>query len=140
TGWGVASFLAMGESGTQERVFAEGEAVYVNTDAVNLRSEPGLETEVVVVLTQHQSGAVYAGPETVDGHTWYQIESAEGTGWASAQFFGKGSADPAPVTLSIGTYVVSADGDAVNIRTEPGVESPVVTELLAGETAEVIGG
>lgn len=140
TGWTVGSFLATGESGSQERVFAAGDGVYVNTDAVNLRGEPGLESEVVVVLIQNQAGNVIEGPESADGHTWYQIESAEGTGWASAQFFGKGSADPAPVSLSVGTLVVTADGDAINIRTEPGVNSPVVTQLVAGESAEVIGG
>lgn len=140
TGWCVGSFLATSESGSQERVFASGEAVYVNTDAVNLRSQPGLDADVVVVLTQHQNGIVLAGPEPADGHTWYQVESAEGTGWASAQFFGKGSADPAPVSFSIGTLVTTADGDAVNIRTEPGVGNSVVAQLLAGDAAEVIGG
>lgn len=140
TGWGVGSFLATSESGSTERVFAEGESVYVNTDAVNLRGRAGLNADVVVVLTQNSNGTVLAGPESADGHTWYQIESADGTGWASAQFFGKGTADPAPVSLSIGTLVVSADGDAVNIRTDPGVANAVVAQLLAGETAKVIGG
>lgn len=140
TGWGVGSFLATSESGSRERVFAAGDSVYVNTDAVNLRSQPGLDSYVEVVLVQQQGGVVIAGPESADGHTWYQIESAEGTGWASAQFFGKGSADPAPVSFSIGTLVTTADGDAVNIRTEPGVNNAVVTQLVAGEAAAVIGG
>src|SRR5699024_5065218 len=139
-GWSVGSFLATGETGSPERVLTNGEAVYVNTHAVNLRSPPGLAADVVVVLTQHQSGSVEHGPEATNGHNRFELELAGCTGWASAQFFGKGTADPAPVTLSIGSLVVSADGDAVNIRTEPGVESPVAAQLLAGETAEVIGG
>lgn len=140
TGWSVGSFLATGDSGSQERIFAAGDGVYVNTDAVNLRSGPGLANSVVTVLTQNQTGNVLAGPESADGHTWYQFESQEGTGWASAQFFGKGTADPAPVSFSIGTIVTSADGDAINIRTAPGIGSSVVSQLTAGESAEVIGG
>lgn len=139
-GWAVGSFLAVSDSGSQERVFAAGDSVYVNTDAVNLRASAALEADVVTVLVQNEGGTVLAGPESADGHTWYKIESAAGTGWASAQFFGKGAADPAPVSFSIGTMVVSVDSDAVNIRTEPGVASALVAQLAPGEAAEVIGG
>lgn len=140
TGWSVGSFLATSESGSRERVFAIGEAVYVNTDAVNLRATPSLNSDVVTVLLHHENGSVLAGPESADGHTWYQIETASGTGWASAQFFGKGSADPAPVSFSIGTLVTTADGDAVNIRSAAGVNNGVIAQVGPGEAAEVIGG
>lgn len=140
TGWCVGSFLGVGENSTNTHAFAEGDGVYVNTDAVNLRDTAGLSGEVVTVLVQNQDGKVISGPETVDGYVWYLIETADGTGYGSAQYFSTGTADPAPVSFSISAQVVSADGDAINIRTEPGVNSPIVTQLRSGETAEVIGG
>lgn len=139
SGWAVGSFLANEDGASQERVFASGDAVYVNSDAVNLRGNPSMSGDVVTVLLQNQDGTVLDGPQTADGHTWYQIETTDGTGWASAQFFGKGAADPAAVSFSIGTLVTSADGDAVNIRTEPGVANEVVATLASGSSAEVIG-
>ena len=44
------------------------------------------------------------------------------------------------MSFSIGTQVTTVDGDAVNIRVEPGVSNEVVTRLFEGDIAEVIGG
>ncbi len=139
TGWAVGSFLAGEDGGSQERVFAIGDGVYVNTDAVNLRANPAIDGDVVTVLIQNASGSVLDGPQTADGHTWYQIETAEGTGWASAQFFGKGTADPASGAFAAGTVVTTADGDVVNIRVEPGTGNEIVAELGTGTSATVVG-
>ncbi len=140
SGWAVGQFLAIKGAGSTERTFAPGDSVYVTTEAVNLRSNPSLKGDVVVVLFPKEGGKVLAGPETADGHTWYNIESEGGTGWASAQFFGKGTADPAGQQFAAGTLVASADGDAVNIRIEPGTGGSIVTQIQPGDTAEVIGG
>lgn len=139
-GWSVGTFLRATESGATMKAFAINDAVYVSTDAVNLRSSPRLDSDIVMILLQMDAGVVLSGPESSDGFIWYKIQSSDGTGWASAQYFNKGSADPAPVSFSIGTPVTTADGDAVNIRTEPSANSDVVIQLLEGETAEVIGG
>jgi uncharacterized protein YgiM (DUF1202 family) len=140
TGWAVGQFLATNGTGSTERSFTAGDAVYVNNEAVNLRAKASLKGDVVVVLFPKEGGVVLAGPESADGHTWYEIETAGGTGWASAQFFGKGAADPAGQQFAKGARVASADGDAVNIRTAPGTGSAIVAQMEPGETAEVIGG
>lgn len=139
-GWSVGTFLSSSESASVDRTFIEGDSVYVNTDAVNLRDNAGLDSRVLTVLLQDTTGTVIGGPESASGHTWYRVRTAEGTGWASAQYFGKGSADRASNTdLVKGTYVTSADGDAVNVRTEPGLGSAIVTQLRNGDTAEIVG-
>ena len=140
TGWCVGAFLAAEGSGTVDRTFAAGDEVYVNTDAVNLRSSASLTGDVVTVLLQGQGGKVTDGPQSADGHTWYQFQTSDGIGWGSAQFFGKGSADPSDQGFPTGTLVMSSDDDAVNVRSAPGTGNAIVTQLKAGETAEVTGG
>ncbi len=140
TGWCVGSFLAAKGSGSVDRTFAIGDNVYVNTDAVNLRANASLKGEVVAVLLQDQDGEVLDGPRSADGHTWYQIETVEGTGWSSAQYFGKGAADPAAQGFPIGTIVASSDGDAVNVRSAPGTDNAIITQITSGDIARVTGG
>lgn len=58
----------------------------VTANVLNVRSEPGLDGEIVATLVAGQTVQVVDGPTTVDGRAWYQIATAEITGWCAAEF------------------------------------------------------
>ncbi|MCA9833744.1 MAG: SH3 domain-containing protein [Thermomicrobiales bacterium] len=140
TGWASGQFLALTESGSTARAFTSGEAIYVNTDWVNLRSTASTSADIVDVLLQNANGKVLDGPTSADGYTWYQMQFGDVTGWAAAQYFGKGSADPASTGFIIGAGVTTADGDAVNVRNSASIGSNIVTQIDEGEVATISGG
>ena len=89
-GDGVDEWLSpqLGEPQPANRPPAVGDRVVVTMGAdgqLSVRSSPGTEA---VLLTRANSGSqftVLAGPQSVDGYTWYQIRSDDGAteGWAA---------------------------------------------------------
>lgn len=139
-GWAVSQFLAADGDGNTEREFNKDDAIYVSTDAVNLRSDASVDAEIVIVLAQNAAGKVIQGPTSADGYLWYQMQFGDDSGWAAAQYFGKGAADPAVTGFTQGTQVISADGDAVNVREAADVSSAIVTQIDQGESGTISGG
>lgn len=140
TGWAAENFFARGDSASTLHQFSAGAAVYVNTDALNIREQPAIDADPVAVLPTNATGTITAGPEESDGHTWYQVETAEGAGWAAAQFLSKGTPDPATTGgIRAGDQIVM-NTDALNIRAEPSTAGEWVAALYQGETASVIDG
>jgi hypothetical protein len=93
--------------------FSVGDTAVVDTDALNLRAEPGIDAEVVSVLTQGTTATVTDGPESADDYGWYALELDDGTtGWAASDFLALlGSIDPGFVaTMEAGTGVTVLDG------------------------------
>ncbi len=141
TGWVAESFVAPFNAGAAASdVFAAGDDVYVNTDAINIRDAAGISAKSLAVLVTNESGTIADGPKEADGYTWYRIETASGTGWAAAQYLRKGNPDPATTgTVSAGD-VVQMTTDALNIRETPSTSGAWVAALYPGETATVIDG
>src|SRR5690606_19098380 len=140
TGWAAENFFARGDSASTLHQFSAGAAVYVNTDALNIREQPAIDADPVAVLPTNATGTITAGPEESDGHTWYQVETAEGAGWAAAQFLSKGTPDPATTGGIRAGDQIGLDTGALNIRAEPGTAGEWVAALQPGETASVIDG
>ncbi|MGI8586923.1 MAG: hypothetical protein ACR2M0_04445 [Chloroflexia bacterium] len=68
---------------------AHVQATGLNGGSLNVRQNPGLKTRVVGQLANGVTAQLQAGPQTVDGVTWWQISGWDkvGTlGWASAKF------------------------------------------------------
>lgn len=139
-GWAVESFLAASGEVSTDAAFQAGSAVYVTTDAVNLRESASLNAAIVATVPHATNGTIADGPQSADGHTWYQIATADGTGWGSAQFFGKGSADPSTgEALKIASTVTSNDGE-INVRSDATTSGELLGTLGEGDLATIIAG
>lgn len=82
-GWAAAEFLVDAASAPS---LTSGETVIVNTDALNLRSAAGSESEVVGILDRSAEGQVVSGPETADDMTWYEVDFDGVQGWVSRSY------------------------------------------------------
>ncbi len=55
-------------------------------DRLLLRAGPGLAQPMVGALLEGTRVQVLEGPQLTDGHRWFRISAAAGSGWASAQY------------------------------------------------------
>ena len=70
-----------------DAALAVGSQATINTDEVNLRSEPTTGSDVVTVLANGMVVTIIGGTEEADGYTWWQIELEDGTtGWIAQDF------------------------------------------------------
>jgi sortase (surface protein transpeptidase) len=66
---------------------AEGGTATVNTDGVNLRSEPSTSADVVSVIANGTIVTITGASQDADGYTWWPISLDDGTtGWVVADF------------------------------------------------------
>lgn len=140
---------AGGQIATELRI---GETVVVATDRLNLRVEPGLNGEVIVVLEEGQQATVVDGPVEVDGYAWYQLDADGTVGWSASSFLaatdatsGDGTSESdgdVSADLAIGGEAATAvvNDDNVNLRAEPGLDAEVLLKLTSGTTATVLDG
>jgi uncharacterized protein YgiM (DUF1202 family) len=144
TGWAAGEFLAAATS--EAGLFLPGDSVFITDDSVNLRAEPGLDGELLTTLPAGTSGTVLAGPETVDGSDWYQLDLGGNTGWVAREFlaFGEGatasvgSAGTDASTASTVSATVSAA--SLNVRDAAGLSGSVIATLAGGQSITVISG
>jgi uncharacterized protein YgiM (DUF1202 family) len=135
-----------------------GQAVVVATDRLNLRVEPGLNGEVVVVLEEGQQATIVDGPFEVDGYAWYQLDADGTVGWSASSFLAAADTATGDGTtesdtdvsgdlaiggetsgISIGSVAIVND-DNVNLRAEPSLDAEVLLKLNSGTTATVLDG
>jgi len=83
----LASPLA-GVSWAQEPPRIGGSAVVSGTDGdgLVLRASPGLTQRTQATVAEGTRVQVLEGPLNADGHQWFRVSSALGTGWASARY------------------------------------------------------
>lgn len=118
-----------------------GTPLHVTSDGVNLRSGAGLGYAVIGNFGTGTNATVNDGPRSADGYDWYNIDIDGMTGWMAADFLAEGyTANPVPETgqFTIGEYV--RPGDALNLRTAPGTDNPVIMVIYPEDTATVVGG
>ena len=109
-GWAAADYLVDAASAPS---LTSGETVIVNTDALNLRSAAGSESEVVDILDGSTEGQVVSGPETADDMAWYEVDFDGVQGWVSRNYLalpatGDEEATPTGV-LATATAVATVD-------------------------------
>ncbi len=121
---------------------ARASGSYVDTDVLNLRSDPGTYGEVLDEITQDEPVDVLAGP-TDDG--WYQVSYNGEVGWVYGGYL---SIDGAPGwaswsdTPAIGGSVsgsVWVNTDVLNIRSDATTHSEVLTQAVEGAELGVVG-
>ena len=83
-GWVVGVYLAARGSGV---VFAVGDIVEVDTNAVVLRSAPTMKSRDLVAVPRGEQLTITDPPIRAEGHDWYGVQSDDyGTGWASGLY------------------------------------------------------
>jgi uncharacterized protein YraI len=117
---------------------AEGGS-YVDTDRLNLRSDPGTYAEVVGKLFQGDPIEVLAGP-TEDG--WYQVNYYGSVGWVYGGFINIGGSpgwSDWGRSVGSGGPSVWVATDVLNIRADATTRSEVLDRAWQGEELTVVG-
>lgn len=140
TGWCAESFLIDAPiSSLDEARFEIGQDVVVNTDSLNMRDAPGVDSSVIAALGPGITGVVIEGPEAASNLNWFEIDTAYGVGWCAETFLAGKEGDASSRMPIVGDTVV-VDIDGINLRAEPGTSSELVDVLFQAETGEVIDG
>ncbi len=126
---------------------------YANGDDVRLRAASGYDAPVVAMLPEGTTVAVFDGPVSAsDGSLWYQVETAEGTGYIVSDFLAAGSSETGTATdaeVSVAGVTATAMGaesqtatttTSLNLRTGPSTSNAVLLVIPAGSTVTITGG
>jgi uncharacterized protein YgiM (DUF1202 family) len=116
--------------------FELGAAVSVNTDLLNLRQDPGVNTGIIETYAFGATGTIVsASPTVVDTLTWHQVKIDDdgNTGWMAEMFLSSTAATGGPTT---GTVTI-ADGP-VNLRTSPSLQADIIASVETGAEATLI--
>jgi uncharacterized protein YgiM (DUF1202 family) len=120
--------------------FANADDVVVIDGPLNLRSDPGLDGDVLEVLDTGVTLPTVTGESVVDadGYTWVQVSRLSGTpreGWLATDFLavgdgGGGSSDLDAFDGAIGGFVI--DGP-LNLRENPDTGADILLTLAIGD-------
>lgn len=123
--------------------FSPGDTVYVNTDALNLRSDAGTDGDVRDVLDYGQELEILDGPRADDGWTWYQVavESTSETGWVVEDYIASslngGDGDGSSFDGAPGVRVIEGP---VNVRSSSGLDASIESTLANGAEVPTYAG
>lgn len=125
-----------------------GSAMVVNTDGegVNMREHPWVEADPIMAVPE---GTVVDVLKTAlfddGGMEWWKIRIGGQDGYSVAQYLDlSGSAPPPTGASAVGTVagqvatVTATDGQGLNLRENPWVESPVITSMPEGTVVTVL--
>jgi uncharacterized protein YgiM (DUF1202 family) len=85
-GYAHGDFLTFEHTGA----FSKGEGVFVQTDALNLRSSARLSSSIRAVLLNGHRMIVTGGPVERDGYSWYRVNAGTaGSGWVAGEFLAR---------------------------------------------------
>ena len=103
---------------------------------VNVRSEPSAESEILGKIYSDCAATILETVEGEDG-SWYYIESGSVTGYIKAKYFLTGE-DAEKRAAEIGKIFGRINAGGLRLRTEPSVESDIITSLWEGEIYSVL--
>ena len=126
--------------------FTAGDAIIVNTDALNMRSDASASADVVSTLAEGTSASVVDGPVDADGYSWYQIDVDGTTGWVVRDFIAYGedavgadsTADVGTATAFSGTTLL-VNTDSLNVRDAASTSGAVLETLAMGDSVSATG-
>lgn len=118
--------------------FSIGDTVFVNTNALNVRSGPGTSYGVIDTISYGTNGLVVDGPVFAGGYTWYELDYVGGSsdGWVAGDFLSLSSTGGG---FSIGD-TLSVTSGGLNVRSGPALGNGVVDTLAYGQLVDVIDG
>jgi hypothetical protein len=110
---GAATLIGLTASPAAARsgnVFETGDRVEVIGDGVNVRGEPSLNAEVLLVATEGMLGTVTDDPVEADGHGWVKVAFDDGgEGWVSGGYLTEATddgGDSAPPDQADGSLII----------------------------------
>lgn len=140
SGWCAEPFLEESSmDGPLDARLTVGEYVFVDTDALNLREGPGVESPVIASLGTGISGRLTEGPQPASNLNWFRIETNYGSGWCVEPFL-TSSSSLARQTVPVIGDTVYVDTDGINLRNGPGTAGTVMAVLFQAETGYVVDG
>ncbi len=137
-----------------------GATVRTTSPAVNLRAEPGVNTNSITQLDEGIELLVIGGPEEADEYTWWQVQGVEDPsieGWLAVDFIelvagaptdGTSQGTPTPeatagATPNAGEFapgtIVAVTEDNVRIREEASINAEPVEVFPLGTEFEITG-
>jgi uncharacterized protein YgiM (DUF1202 family) len=131
----VFRFGAFEVSAQSSAAFADGDAVAVNTDGLNLRDAAATSSTVLAVLPKGTLLTVISGPETVDAIDWYRVDADSVEGYVAGEYLVASSG----MTFATEDLVV-VNTTALNLRSEASSSADIVTVLGFGQGATVLAG
>ncbi len=140
TDLGVTGYVA--DAFIEAHGFVVGDVVFVNTDALNVRSAPGTGSTVLDVIFTNTVATVTGGPQSANGYTWYEIDvPGVVAGWVVGQYLALSDAPPVPPSgeFGAGSWIFVFD-PPVNFRTSAGTGGTVIRALPDGEGVLVLSG
>lgn len=139
SGWAAGDFFTTVLDGPLPAFdrFKIGDRVAVDTDALNLRRTPRLNSRVIAVMPTGAELVITNGVTRSDGYDWYGVSSKRyGDGWCAAEFLTISSNASG---IAVGDDVRVIDGE-LNLRSGPGTTEGVLLVLPDGAPLLVIGG
>ena len=140
TGWVADPYLKAAPWATPPPAkFGPGDTVVVDTDALNLREAPGVDSEVIGSLGVGMTARIVDGPEPADNLTWYELETEIGTGWSVETFLARADGERTGDLFAAGDIVHVAT-DALNLRERPGEDGAILGVLYTNDLATIVEG
>lgn len=124
---------------TAQSGFPDGAEVVIAVDAANVRSAPGVESEITGVFYGGTALTIVGEPEYLDGYTWYQVQLREASTFSTgaAWVAGEVLAYPDGGIFPIDAQVVTTAPD-LWVRDGPGVGSNVIGSLNLGAPLTIV--
>ncbi len=161
SGWSAATWLAADDgtvatpSSAQQTV--EGTTLTVSAaGGANLRDQPTLASEVILLIPQGATVTVRSAPVSADGYDWLLVRYGDISGWAASILLGGATATSggtsastsAPATASAGGEITigasvevrGTDGYDLRIREGIGVAAPLFTTVPEGTILTIVNG
>jgi peptidoglycan/xylan/chitin deacetylase (PgdA/CDA1 family) len=143
-----AATVPQSDSSDDDEVTAAAIAVggeVTNAVRLNLRTSPSLGGSVVGILLPGMVSTVIGGPQSADGHTWWQLDSPVGDGWSAGTYLSEVVASsptptrtPPPGGIQIGDTVRVTT--TLNLRSSASTTSTVLAVMPTGTTGTVLAG
>lgn len=124
---------------TTATVFTAGEALVVNTDALNLRAADSTSAAVTAVLPTGTAVTIVSGPVSADGYSWYQVTTASGTGYVDGEYLAKSVTTAATPSFTAGQQL-AVNTDGLNLRASGTTSAAVSAVLPAGTSVTIVSG
>jgi hypothetical protein len=111
--------------------FQVNDPVIINEE-YNLRSAPEIVAgNVLAVLMEGTAATIIGGPESADGHSWWQIRGEFGSGWVAESGLGRATILPDGQSFAI--------EEAIDLPYPPGMDGDIATRLFGNETGVSYG-
>jgi len=138
TGWMASSIFTSSDAAPPVGEFDVGDAVEVDTNFLNIRSEPSVQSSVRATMPRGTVGDIIKGPQPAGGYRWYRLDTDYGTGWAVEQYLmTEGGAAP-ETRFVVGDAVAVNDPEGLRLRTGPGLGSSIIATLPDGTRGVIV--